>query len=130
MSQKEIREIIDGLLSLQSIIIKNEPWIIDETKGDIGNVAQIEIYDSNGVYPERLKLVENYKIVRTDEKPIHKISMHIDTLIDLLSGDIDFGEAYLKGLVKFEGKDFHIHAMKWSKAIKRLRKYLNPTSRR
>ena len=125
----EIKEIVDGLLRLQDKILSRESWLKDEAKENIGNVAQIEVYDLYGTYRERLKLAPGLKIVRTDEKPLHLIRLHIDTFIDLLLGErdgepFDFGKAYAMGLVEFEGQDYHFHATKWAKSFERLRKYL------
>jgi len=124
-SLDEIREVIDGLLRLQDMIISKErDWIESEAKEDIGNVAQIEIYNVFGTYRERLKLADGYRIVKTTEKPKHVIRVHLDTFLDLLTGELDFGEAYAKGLVQFSGENYHIHAIKWAKGFERLRKYL------
>lgn len=122
----EIGEILEGILRLQDIILKRErSWIETEAKEDVGNVAQIEVYNAFGTYSERLKLDSGYRIVKTNEEPKHLIRVHIDTLIDLLTGDLDFGEAYAKGLIEFRGENFHLHAIKWAKGFSRLRKYLN-----
>ena len=120
----EIKDIFEGLLRLQDIILQREPWIKDEAKEDIGNVAHIEVYNVFGTHTERLKLEKGFRIVKTKEPPKHKIRMHIDVFLDLLTGEIDFHEAYVKGLIEFEGEQYHIHAMKWSRAFERLRKYI------
>jgi hypothetical protein len=131
-----IEKIIDGLLKLQDIILKNERDLVGDLlkdSRDIGNVAQIEIYDEESNYSVRLKLDEGYRIVKTNEEPIHVIRMHIDTLLDLILGErggrpFDFGRAYAEGWIQLYGKDYHIHAMRfardWEKAFKRFRKYL------
>lgn len=125
-----IREIIDGLLKIQDKILATETWLRDEVAENIGNVAQLEVYDIFGAYSERLKLDSNLRIVRTNEPPKHIIRLHIDTFIDLLIGErdgepFDFGKAYAMGLVEFEGEDYHVHAVKWAKSFSRLRKYLS-----
>lgn len=124
-SIEEVKEVIDGLIKLQDKILKSEPWLHEEVEENIGNVAQIEIYSLYGTYSERLKLENGMRIVKTTEEPIHVIRMHIDTFIDLLSGELDFGEAYAKGLVEFDGLDYHVHSLMWSRAFKRLRKYIS-----
>ena len=126
----EIREIINGILKLQDKIMSREPWIVEEARENVGNVAHIEIYSLYGSHVERLKLDENFRIVRTEEKPKHVIRMHIDCLIDLILGErdgqpFDFGKAWTQGLIEFYGEDYITHAMKWSKAFERLRKYIN-----
>jgi len=124
-SLDEIKEVIDGLLRLQDMILKKErTWIEQEAQESIGNIAQIEVYNVFGSYRERLKLVDGYRIVKTTEQPKHVIRIHIDTLIDLLTGEMDFHEAYAKGLVQFNGENYHIHAIKWAKGFARLRKYI------
>lgn len=126
----EVKEIIDGLLKLQDKIMKKEKWTIKEAEKNVGNIAQIEIYDVFGKYSDRLKLDKNYRIVRTNEKPKHIIRMHIDTFIDLLLGErdgepFDFGKAWVQGLVEFQGEDYITHAMKWAEVFSKLRKYLD-----
>ena len=124
-SLKEVEEIIEGLLRLQDKIMKLEgDWIKEEARESIGNVAQIEVYNIYGTYSERLKLEDGYRIVKTREPPKHIIRVHIDTFLDLLTWEIDFYDAYAKGLVEFEGENYHIHAIKWSKGFERLRKYI------
>lgn len=121
----EIKEVIEGLLRLQDKILARErDWIVEEAKENVGNVAQIEIYNVFGTYAERLKLDNGYRIVKTTEPPKHVIRVHIDTFIDLLTGDLDFKDAYAKGLVDFKGENYHLHAIKWAKGFERIRKYL------
>lgn len=142
MSKSRVERIIDGLLKIQELIIRNERDFIDEilskSRDDIGNVAQIEVYDDESCYSIRLKLIEGYRIVKTDEEPLHVIRMHIDTLIDLILGErggrpFDFGRAYAEGRIVMYGPDYHIHAMRfareWEKAFIRFRKYLAKVSR-
>ena len=133
-SEKRIREIINGLLKLQDMVLgKNpvDPWVKQRALENVGNVAMIQIIDEDGVVQERLKLdKKTLKIVRTNERPKHVISMHIDVFLDLLSGDLDFRDAYVNGLVDFRGTDYHAHAMMWAKAFERLRKYIIPKFRR
>lgn len=124
-SLDEIKEVIEGLLRLQDKILARErDWIVEEAKENVGNVAQIEIYNVFGTYAERLKLDNGYRIVKTTEPPKHVIRVHIDTFIDLLIGDLDFKDAYAKGLVEFKGENYHLHAIKWAKGFERIRKYL------
>lgn len=124
-SLDEIKEVIEGLLRLQDKILARErDWIVEEAKENVGNVAQIEIYNVFGTYAERLKLDNGYRIVKTTEPPKHVIRVHIDTFIDLLTGDLDFKDAYAKGLVEFKGENYHLHAIKWAKGFERIRKYL------
>lgn len=134
MSRERIRDIINGLLKLQDIVLgKNpvDPWVKERVMDNVGNVAMIQIIDEDGIVAERLKLDEKtLKIVRTNEKPIHIITMHVDVFLDLLSGDLDFKDAYVNGFVEFKGKDYHTHALLWSKAFERLRKYIKPALRR
>jgi len=120
----EVEEIIDGLLKLQDKIIRKEKWISEEAVEDVGNVAHIEVYSVFGSYSTRLKLDKGLRIVKTNEKPLHVIRMHIDTFLDLLTGTLDFGEAWARGLIEFDGDNYHVHAMKWARAFKRLRKYI------
>jgi len=125
----EVEDVINGLLKLQDMILKREPWLLEEAKESIENVAQIEIYHLFGAYRERLKLDKGLKIIKTTEKPKHLISMHLDVFLDLIIGTIDFGEAYVRGLVEFRGESYHVHALRWAEAFKRLRKYLKMVSR-
>ena len=97
----EVGEIIDGLLELQNLIVGPNPvdeWVLERVKENIGNVAMLRVYDEEGVSEVTLKLTEDLKIVKTSENPKHVITMHIDTLLDILAGDLDFGSAYVKGL--------------------------------
>jgi len=120
----DVEEIIDGLLRLQSLVVGPKPvdeWVLERAKENIGNVAMIRVYDDKGVSEVTLKLTEDLKIVKTNEKPKHVITMHIDTFLDLLSGDLDFRDAYVNGLLDFQGENYHLHALLWSKAFERLR---------
>ena len=126
----EIKEVIDGILKLQDKIMSREPWIVEEAKENVGNIAHIEIYSLYGSHVERLKLDENLRIVKTSEEPKHIIRMHIDVFLDLILGErdgqpFDFGKAWTQGLVEFYGEDYITHAMKWAKAFERLRRYLD-----
>ena len=133
-SERRIREIINGLLKLQDMVLGKNPvdsWVRQRALENVGNVAMIQIIDEDGVVQEKLKLDEKtLKIVRTNERPKHVISMHIDVFLDLITGDLDFRDAYVNGLVDFRGSDYHAHAMLWAKAFERLRKYIKPSLRR
>ena len=118
--------IIDKLLALQKYIIPREKDIISEE--DIGNVAQLEVYDVLGQQSVRLKLTENYEIVKTDEPPKHLIRMPLEIFIKLIADEMDFATAYRQGYVQFTGEDYHIHAEKWAIAFGRLRRYLKMVS--
>lgn len=120
----ELKELIDGFFRIQRFILRENPWIQKEAEPEIGNVAQIEIYDEKSAHTERLKLEKDMVIVRTNEPYVHKIRMHIDTFLLLLSGNLSFADAYTMGLIEFEGKDYHLHAMKWAQAFERLREFM------
>ena len=120
----EVEEIIDGLLELQNLIVGPNPvdeWVLERVKENIGNVAMLRVYDEEGVSEVTLKLTEDLKIVKTNEKPKHVITMPIDVFLLLLSGDLDFGDAYTMGLLKFQGENYHLHCMLWAESFKRLR---------
>ena len=120
----EVEGIIDGLLELQNLIVGPNPvdeWVLERAKENIGNIAMLRVYDEEGVSEVTLKLTEDLKIVKTNENPKHVITMHIDTLLDILAGDLDFGSAYVKGLVDFQGDSYHLHALLWAKSFERLR---------
>jgi len=120
----DVEDIINGLLRLQNLVVGPNPvdeWVLEKAKENIGNIAMLRVYDDNGVSEITLKLTEDLKIVRTNEKPKHIITMHLDTFLDLLSGDLDFRDAYVNGLLDFQGEAYHVHALLWSKAFERLR---------
>jgi len=122
-SLDEVKEIIEGIIRLQDKIMREEPWLVEEAKESEGNIAQIEIYNVLGTYRERLKL-QGMKIVKTTEEPIHLIRCSLDVFLDLLLGEQDFGDAYANGLIEFRGENFQVHALKWAKAFKRIRKHI------
>lgn len=127
MANKEVEEIIEGLLRLQSIILGDNPadeWVKQRAIENAGNVAHIHIVDEEGVTQVKLKLDENLRIIKTEEPPVHVITMHIDTFLGILAGELDLSEAYVRGLLSFRGKDHHFHCLLWAKAFKRLRKIL------
>jgi len=120
----EVEDIINGLLRLQNLVVGPKPideWVLEKAKENVGNIAMIRVYDEEGVSEVTLKLTEDLKIVKTNEKPRHVITMHINTFIDLLTGDLDFRDAYVNGLIDFQGESYHVHALLWSKAFERLR---------
>ena len=120
----DVEDIINGLLRLQNLVVGPNPvdeWVLEKARENVGNVAMIRVYDDSGISEVTLKLTEDLKIVKTNEKPKHVITMHINVFLDLLSGDLDFRDAYLNGLLDFQGENYHIHALLWSKAFERLR---------
>jgi len=120
----EVEDIINGLLRLQNLVVGPNPvdeWVLERAKENVGNIAMIRVYDEEGVSEVTLKLTEDLKIVKTNEKPKHVITMHIDVFLDLLDGDLDFRDAYVNGLLDFQGENYHVHALLWSKAFERLR---------
>ena len=120
----EVEDIINGLLRLQNLVVGPKPvdeWVLKKAKENVGNIAMIRVYDEEGVSEVTLKLTEDLKIVKTNEKPKHVITMHIDVFLDLLDGDLDFRDAYVNGLLDFQGENYHVHALLWSKAFERLR---------
>jgi len=127
MVSKRVEEIIDGLLNLQDRmmnIVDREPWLQKEAEEGKGRIAQIEVYDLQGTYSKRLKVTDDLRIVETEEEPVHLIRCHVDSFLDILGGDLTFGDAYSRGLIDFQGKDFHVHAMKWARAFQKYRGYL------
>jgi len=123
----EVEEIINGLLRLQDKILGDKSidrWVKDRASENIGNVASLRVFDEEGQTEVTLKLDKDMKIKKTNEKPRHVITMHIDTFIDLLSGELDFKEAYVNGLIEFDGDNYHVHAMMWAKAFERIRGWL------
>jgi len=120
----DVEDIINGLLRLQNFVVGPKPvdeWVLKKAKENVGNIAMIRVYDEEGVSEVTLKLTEDLKIVKTNEKPKHVITMHIDVFLDLLDGDLDFRDAYVNGLLDFQGENYHVHALLWSKAFERLR---------
>ena len=123
----DVEDIINGLLRLQSLVVGPNPvdeWFLEKAKENVGNIAMLRVYDDNGVSEITLKLTEDLKIVKTNERPKHVITMHLDTFLDLLSGDLDFRDAYVNGLLDFQGENYHLHCLMWAKAFQRLRKVL------
>jgi len=122
-----VERIINGLLKLQNLVVGPKPvdeWTLKKVKENIGNIAMLRVYDRKGVSEVTLKLTEGLKIVKTNEKPKHVITMDIGTLLDILTGDLDFGDAYVNGRINFQGEDYHLHCFLWAKAFKRLRRTL------
>ena len=120
----EVGDIINGLLRLQNLVVGPKPvdeWVLEKAKENVGNIAMIRVYDEEGVSEVTLKLTEDLKIVKTNENPKHVITMHINTFIDLLTGDLDFRDAYVNGLLDFQGENYHVHCMLWAKSFERLR---------
>ena len=123
----DVEDIINGLLRLQDKILGDKPvdrWVKDRVVENIGNVASLRVFDEEGETVVTLKLDRDLRIRKTNEKPKHVITMHIDTFIDLLTGDLDFRQAYVNGLVDFEGENYHVHAMMWARAFERIRGWL------
>ena len=120
----EVEDIINGLLRLQNLVVGPKPvdeWVLEKAKENVGNIAMIRVYDEEGVSEVTLKLTEDLKIVKTNENPKHVITMHINTFIDLLTGDLDFRDAYVNGLLDFQGENYHLHCLLWAKSFERLR---------
>jgi len=123
----DVEDIINGLLRLQDKILGDKPvdrWVKDRVVENVGNVALLRVFDEEGETEVTLKLDRDLRIRKTKEKPKHVITMHIDTFIDLLSGDLDFRQAYVNGLVDFEGENYHLHCLMWARAFERIRGWL------
>jgi len=123
----DVEDIINGLLRLQDKILGDKPvdrWVKDRVVENVGNVASLRVFDEEGETEVTLKLDRDLRIRKTKEKPKHVITMHIDTFIDLLSGDLDFRQAYVNGLVDFEGENYHLHCLMWARAFERIRGWL------
>jgi len=123
----DVEDIINGLLRLQDKILGDKPidrWVKDRVVENVGNVASLRVFDEEGETEVTLKLDRDLRIRKTKEKPKHVITMHIDTFIDLLGGDLDFRQAYVNGLVDFEGENYHVHCMLWARAFERIRGWL------
>jgi len=122
---KRTEEIIDGLLNLSDRIFSQEEWLADQAKEQAGNVAIIEVYDLEKTVSRKLKLQPNLKIVETDKDHRHRIRMHTDTFLDLLSGKLTFGDAWTEGEVEFYGEDYNKHAVIWARSFEKLRGYIS-----
>jgi len=123
----DVEDIINGLLRLQDKILGDKPvdrWVKDRVVENIGNVASLRVFDEEGETVVTLKLDRDLRIRKTNEKPKHVITMHIDTFLDLLGGDLDFRQAYVNGLIDFQGEDYHLHCLMWAKAFERIRGWL------
>jgi len=123
----DVEDIINGLLRLQDKILGDKPvdrWVKDRVVENIGNVASLRVFDEEGETVVTLKLDKDLRIRKTNEKPKHVITMHIDTFLDLLGGDLDFRQAYVNGLIDFQGEDYHLHCLMWAKAFERIRGWL------
>jgi len=123
----DVEDIINGLLRLQDKILGDKPvdrWVKDRVVENVGNVALLRVFDEEGETEVTLKLDRDLRIRKTKEKPKHVITMHIDAFIDLLSGDLDFRQAYVNGLIDFQGEDYHLHCLMWAKAFERIREWL------
>ena len=123
----DVEDIINGLLRLQDKILGDKPvdrWVKDRVVENVGNVALLRVFDEEGETEVTLKLDRDLRIRKTKEKPKHVITMHIDTFIDLLSGDLDFRQAYVNGLIDFQGEDYHLHCLMWARAFERIRGWL------
>jgi len=121
---RRVEEIVDGLLSLQDRLFAKEEWLKEEAREGVGRVAQLLVYEAGGTYKKRLELKPNLRIVESERDPVHVVSCHVDTFLDLLNGDLSFGDAYTRGEVDFSGENYHKHAVKWARAFKRLRGYI------
>ena len=122
---RRIDAIVNGLIRLSSKIMGQDPWVKERVREGIGNIAAIEIFDIEDRYTRRLELTPDLRIVDSTKEPIHTIRMHTDCFLSLLSGEVEFSEAYNQGLIEFEGREYHLHAFAWGKAFKRLRGYLH-----
>jgi len=123
----DVEDIINGLLRLQDKILGDRPvdrWVKDRAVENIGNVASLRVFDEEGETVVTLKLDKDLRIRKTNERPKHVITMHIDTFLDLLGGALDFRQAYVNGLLDFQGEDYHLHCLMWAKAFERIRGWL------
>jgi len=122
---KRTGEIIDGLLNLSDRVFSQEDWLANQAEEHVGNVAIIEVYDLEGTVSKKLKLQPNLRIVETDEDHRHRIRMHTDTFLDLLTGELTFGDAWARGDVEFYGDDYNKHAVIWARSFEKLRGYIS-----
>lgn len=118
------QQVIEGIIALQDKIFHQEKWLGDEIAKSKGNVARMQISSLDGSYSKTFELGDDMVIRESKKPPKHVISCHIDLLLDLMAGDISMGDAYVKGLITFDGEDFHAHAWKWSRYFSRIQRYL------
>lgn len=125
MDKTKVDEIIDGLLRLSKKVLPHDDWAKEKAEPMVGRPAQLVVYDLGKTYSRRLKLGPNFEVLDAEgEDPYHQISMTYDTLIALLTNDLDWGQAWTEGRVEFTGPDYARHAMLWAKGFKRMRGYL------
>lgn len=119
------RQVLEGLIALQRTMLRDEKWLEEELSKSKGNVARMEVYSLDGAYSKTFELGDDMMIRESQRKPKHVITCHIDVLLDLMAGDLSMGDAYLEGLLTFDGVDFHAHAWKWSRYFSQLQRYLS-----
>ena len=122
--KSKVDQIIDGLIRLGQKIAPADDWVQKHSREMVGRTAQIQVWDLDRTYPRRLRLGPGFTIQESQDEPYHVIGMDIDTFTALLSGDLDWGQAWTEGKIEFDGPDFVRHAMLWAKAFRRYRGYL------
>lgn len=95
----------------------------------VNRSMQLVVYDEQGVVVNAWIGVENGElVVKQGTYPATNTArMHIDVLLDILEGKIDFREAVLHGVVEIESHDgvpWFYHFALWSTFFNKLREKL------
>jgi len=112
-----VKRLLDKLLSLQDEI-GDEKLKFYMREGE-GKAGLLEIYGPDGgAYS--FKVVRGKIVPASDENYNTLISMSEDTFLDILAGDMTLDEAWAKGLVRFEGKNWLYDAQRFKEGFRSL----------
>jgi len=88
-------------------------------------VGHLKIYcedDEQGNDEIFLKITDNgVEEIQATKNIKHSIQMHVDTFLDILTGSLDFGDAWAKNLITVEGEKKTLHVARWIKWIRKMR---------
>ena len=123
------RRIISQLLRIQSNLMDDD---LRSSIADDSAVGYLRIYceDDELGNDEIYLMLENgfVKEINAPRNIKHSIEMHIDTFLDIFTGELDFGEAWAKNLIRVEGEKKTLHIARWIKWIRRMKDKIKEVS--
>ena len=124
-----VRSVIEKIVRLQDEILRRVDRVayeelIEELSREPDRVGVLEIRSKDGVDRVAIALSGGRARIVDGASYDHKVSMDVDTFLDLVTGDLDLGEAWALGLVDVEGEDDTYHLVRWVKWFRVLREGL------
>ena len=129
-SVSKVRSVIEKIIRLQDELARLvDRDLYEEFKEEVEReperVGVLEIRDRSGSERVIIALQQGRaRIVDNPDKIDHVVKMDLDTFVDLITGELDLGEAWALDLVEVEGEDSMLHLIRWVKWFRVMREAL------